>query len=56
MKDFKEHYEKEEYKQMEVTLKLIEIVIDDSEKYNETAILSLNSKKKSEPVRFLIIN
>lgn len=38
------------------TLKLIEIVIDDSEKNCDAKIQSLLSKKKAESIKYLIIN
>ena len=38
------------------TLKLIEIVIDDSEKMYEGKIDSLLSRKKAEPIKYMIIN
>ena len=39
-----------------MTLKLIEILIDDSEKNNESYVDSLLSKKHAQKVKFLIIN
>lgn len=38
------------------TIKLIEVVINDSEKNVDTNIESLTSKKKYEEIKFIIIN
>ena len=54
--DFKKYYEEKEFQMAGKTIKLIEVVINDSEKNIDTNIESLTSKKKFEEVKFIIIN
>lgn len=54
--DFKKYYEEKKFQMAGKTIKLIEVVINDSEKNIDTNIESLTSKKKFEEVKFIIIN
>lgn len=54
--DFKIQYESKSYHMLVQTIKLMEVVINDSEKNVETKINSLISKKEADSVKFIIIN
>ena len=54
--NFKKYYEEKKFEMVNQTLKLIEVVINDSEKNADTGIESLSSKKKPEEAKFIIIN
>ena len=56
LKNLKEHHKGKDERKIKSTLRLIEIVIDDSEKGNETEIECLLNKKKTQLVRFIVIN
>lgn len=56
MADLKKYNEEKDINSILKTLKLIQIAIDDSEKTCEAKIDSLLSKKKAEPIKYMIIN